>query len=164
MDISVLTTTNDIEQLRTLALAMVQKVMAENEEKEKLQQRIRLLEEMLKLARRQRFGKKRDAGRNAAFFVRRGCGCRYRRAYRPPAHPESRLHGWKGKLVVDGHKAYRTLANKVVGITLAGCWAHARRGFAELYKANKDPRAAMATRKIAGVYKLEKKVSHRRAG
>lgn len=58
MDISVLTTTNDIEQLRTLALAMVQKVMAENEEKEKLQQRIRLLEEMLKLARRQRFGKK----------------------------------------------------------------------------------------------------------
>lgn len=78
-------------------------------------------------------------------------------------YPENWLHGWKGKLVVDGHKAYRTLANKVVGITLAGCWVHARRGFADLYKVNKDPRAAMAMRKIAGLYRLEKKVSHRPA-
>ena len=78
-------------------------------------------------------------------------------------YPENWLQGWKGKLVVDGHKAYRTLANKVVGITLAGCWAHARRGFADLYKANKDLRAAMAMRKIAGLYRLEKKVGHRPA-
>lgn len=78
-------------------------------------------------------------------------------------YPENWLHGWKGKLVVDGHKAYRTLANKVAGITLAGCWAHARRGFADLYKANKDPRAAIAVKKIAGLYRLEKKVSHRPA-
>ncbi|EBR9315507.1 hypothetical protein D4F06_25615 [Salmonella enterica subsp. enterica serovar Muenchen] len=42
MGISLLSTTNDIEQLRTLALAMVQKVVSENAEKEKLQQRIRL--------------------------------------------------------------------------------------------------------------------------
>lgn len=34
MDISVLSTTNDIEQLRTLALAMVQNVVSENAEKE----------------------------------------------------------------------------------------------------------------------------------
>lgn len=33
MDISLLSTTNDIEQLRTLALAMVQKVVSENAEK-----------------------------------------------------------------------------------------------------------------------------------
>jgi transposase len=78
-------------------------------------------------------------------------------------YPENWLHGWKGKLVVDGHKAYRTLANKVAGITLTGCWAHARRGFADLYKASKDPRAAMAVRKIAGLYRLEKKVNHRPA-
>jgi len=51
MDISVLATTNDIEQLRALALAMVQKVVSEQAETEKLQQRILLLEEMLKLAR-----------------------------------------------------------------------------------------------------------------
>lgn len=53
MDISALTTTNDIEKLRAMALAMVQKAMSENVEKEReLQaknQRIQLLEEMLKL-------------------------------------------------------------------------------------------------------------------
>ncbi|KKG34890.1 hypothetical protein DU52_08285, partial [Methanosarcina mazei] len=49
-------------------------------------------------------------------------------------HPENWLQGWSGTLVVDGYQAYRTLAGKVPGITLAGCWAHARRGFADLYK------------------------------
>ena len=77
MNISILTTTNDIEQLRTLALAMAQKVMSENEEKEKLYQknagllqRILLLEEMLKLARQQRFGKKCEtlAGMQRSLF------------------------------------------------------------------------------------------------
>lgn len=57
MDISLLSTTNDIEQLRTLALAMVQKAVSENAEKE---QRIRLLEEALILARQQRFGRKSE--------------------------------------------------------------------------------------------------------
>ncbi len=65
MDISVLTTTSDIEQLRTLALAMVQNVVAENAEKEReLQvkiQRIRLLEEVLMLARQHRLGRKCEA-------------------------------------------------------------------------------------------------------
>lgn len=71
MDISLLSTTSDPEQLRALAIAMVQKVMAENAE---LQNRIRILEEQMKLARQQRFGKKmRIAGRDAAFPVRRGC-------------------------------------------------------------------------------------------
>ncbi|ADU72359.1 IS66 family transposase [Pantoea sp. At-9b] len=58
MDISLLSTTNDIEQLRTLALAMVQKVVSENAEKE---QRIRLLEEALMLARQHRFGRKSES-------------------------------------------------------------------------------------------------------
>lgn len=62
MDTSLLTT-NDIEQLRAMALTMVQKVMDENH-KLQLQkdaeliakeQRIRLLEEALMLARHQRF-------------------------------------------------------------------------------------------------------------
>ncbi len=60
MDISLLNSTNDIEQLRTLALAMVQKALSENAEREKLQQRIRLLEEALMLARQQRFGRKSE--------------------------------------------------------------------------------------------------------
>ena len=38
---------------------------------------------------------------------------------------------------------------------------HARRGFADLYKISKDPRAAIAVKKIAGLYRLEKKISSR---
>ena len=57
MGISLLSTTNDLEQLCTPALAMVQKVVSENAEKE---QRIRLLEEALMLARQQRFGRKSE--------------------------------------------------------------------------------------------------------
>lgn len=57
MDISLLTTTNDIEQLRTMALAMVRRVVSDNAEKER---RIRLLEEALMLARQQRFRRKTE--------------------------------------------------------------------------------------------------------
>lgn len=67
MDISILTTTNDIEQLHAMALAMVQNSVSENADKEKLcqhnadlQQRIRLLEEALILARQHRFGRKTE--------------------------------------------------------------------------------------------------------
>ncbi|EAO1480276.1 IS66 family transposase, partial [Salmonella enterica subsp. enterica serovar Java] len=38
---------------------------------------------------------------------------------------------------------------------------HTRRGFADLYKISKDPRAAIAVKKIAGLYRLEKKISSR---
>ena len=62
MDITLLITTNDIEQLRAMALAMVQKVVDENRQKNTellaKDQRISLLEEALMLARQQRFGKK----------------------------------------------------------------------------------------------------------
>lgn len=74
MDISLLSTINDIEQLRTLAHVMVQKVMSENAEKEQIlqdkNQHIRLLEEMLKLARQLRFGKKGEtlAGMQRSLF------------------------------------------------------------------------------------------------
>ncbi|EKI9930408.1 IS66 family transposase, partial [Salmonella enterica] len=78
-------------------------------------------------------------------------------------HPAAWLQGWSGSLVADGYITYETLAKHDPGITLAGCWAHARRGFADLYKANKDPRAAMAVRQIAGLYRLEKKIRHRPA-
>lgn len=74
MDISALNTTNDIEKLRAMALAMVQKVMSENAEKERelleKSRRIQLLEEMLKLVRQQRFGKKCEtlAGMQRSLF------------------------------------------------------------------------------------------------
>lgn len=71
------------------------------------------------------------------------------------------LKGWAGNLMVDGYPAYETLAGQNKGIALTGCWAHARRNFADLYKVSKDPRAEMAVRQIAGLYRLEKKIRHR---
>ncbi|EFO4326801.1 transposase, partial [Escherichia coli] len=81
MDISLLSTTRDPEQLRALAIAMVQKAMAESQnlanvvqEKDRniaeLQNRIRILEEPMKLARQQRFGKKCEslAGMQRSLF------------------------------------------------------------------------------------------------
>ncbi|ECI4527881.1 IS66 family transposase [Salmonella enterica subsp. diarizonae] len=76
-------------------------------------------------------------------------------------YPTEYLKGWSGKLVVDGYPAYETLANQNHGIVLSGCWAHARRRFADLYKTSKDPRAAAVLRQIAGLYRLEKKIRHR---
>lgn len=78
-------------------------------------------------------------------------------------HPQAWLQDWHGYLVVDGFKAYETLADNAANITLVGCWAHARRGFADLHKASGDPRAAMAVKQIAGLYRLEKKIRHRPA-
>ncbi|WP_170992750.1 IS66 family transposase, partial [Escherichia coli] len=81
MDISLLSTTCAPEQLRALAIAMVQKAMAESQnlanmvlEKDRniaeLQNRIRILEEQMKLARQQRFGKKCEslAGMQRSLF------------------------------------------------------------------------------------------------
>lgn len=81
MDISLLSTTRDPEQLRALAIAMVPKAMAESQnlanvvqEKDRniaeLQNRIRILEEQMKLVRQQRFGKKCEslAGMQRSLF------------------------------------------------------------------------------------------------
>lgn len=82
---------------------------------------------------------------------------------RSSIYPAEYLKGWSSHLVVDGYPAYETLASQNKGIELSGCWAYARRNFADLYKASKDPRAAMAIRQIAGLYRLEKKLCHRPA-
>jgi len=46
-------------------------------------------------------------------------------------HPRAFLLGFSGYLHVDGYQAYE----KLPGITLVGCWAHARRGFTDALKA-----------------------------
>ena len=43
----------------------------------------------------------------------------------------SYLGAFDGTLVVDGYKAYDTLAKENANLTLAHCWAHARRKFVE---------------------------------
>ncbi|HED5898382.1 TPA: IS66 family transposase [Salmonella enterica] len=79
---------------------------------------------------------------------------------RAARYPEAWLAGWSGTLVTDGYAVYHSLKNGS-NILNAGCWAHARRGFAALYKANRDPHAGTALKMIHGLYSLEKKIRHR---
>lgn len=55
---------------------------------------------------------------------------------------------WTGSLVVDGYPVYETLIGQNKGIAMTGCWTHARRNFADLYKASKAPRAEMVVSKL----------------
>jgi hypothetical protein len=50
---------------------------------------------------------------------------------RASKHPRQFLSGFKGYLHVDGYSGYHDLP----GVTLVGCWAHARRKFDEALKA-----------------------------
>ncbi|HAY6020291.1 TPA: transposase, partial [Shigella sonnei] len=71
-------------------------------------------------------------------------------------YPETWLQCWcGGTLVSDGYSVYKSLADNHPGITSACCWSHAGRGFANLYKASREPRAGVELRKIAGLYRIE---------
>lgn len=79
---------------------------------------------------------------------------------RAARYPEAYLSGWNGSLVSDGYAAYHPLNNGGVVASVC-CWAHARRGFADLFKANQDPRAGTALKMIGQLYQQEKKIRHR---
>ena len=69
---------------------------------------------------------------------------------------ERHLAGWRGILQCDGYAAYPSFANRSEGrITLAACWAHARRKFDELAKAHTSPVAEQALQRIAWLYRVE---------
>ncbi|CAM4387893.1 transposase IS66 family protein [Shigella flexneri K-227] len=77
-------------------------------------------------------------------------------------YPETWLQCWcGGTLVSDGYSVYKSLADNHPGITSACCWSHAGRGFANLYKASREPRAGVELRKIAGLYRIEKLIRER---
>jgi len=48
--------------------------------------------------------------------------------------PREMLNGFEGKLVCDGYQVYHGIENDTGGLTVAGCWTHARRPFAEVVK------------------------------
>jgi transposase len=73
-----------------------------------------------------------------------------RRGERPREH----LAGFRGVLQVDGYAAYGALA-ETGAITLALCWAHARRKFVEIAKAGPAPIAEEALCRIAELYAIE---------
>lgn len=83
---------------------------------------------------------------------------------RNATHPETFLKGYQGSLVSDGYAAYHAMEKKVEGITIAGCWAHARRPFATVVKTlgtekAKGTLAYDALKQISTLFKLEKELS-----
>lgn len=79
-------------------------------------------------------------------------------------HPRTFLKEYSGVLLTDGYQAYHTIGREREGLTIAGCWSHARRRFAEVVKANgteksKGTLAYEALRQISVIYKLDKELS-----
>ncbi|MBL5827573.1 transposase [Serratia fonticola] len=72
------------------------------------------------------------------------------------------LEGWRGTLVVDGYAGYQALFDSGQALE-AGCWAHARRKFFELFTTNNSPVAKLALDTIRELYKLGRKIKHRPA-
>ncbi len=83
-------------------------------------------------------------------------------ASRAGKHPKAFLEGWHGYLMVDDYAGYKALFNDGTVIEL-GCWAHARRKFFDLAKANASPVAARALRHIARLYHIEAKAQGKSA-
>lgn len=77
-------------------------------------------------------------------------------AGRGQAHPQAFLEGYRGYLQVDGYQVYDTLE----AVTLAGCWAHARRKFDEAQKTlpkakQRSGKAMYALNMIQKLYRIE---------
>ena len=77
--------------------------------------------------------------------------------------PNQPILYYQGILQCDGYSAYRTLASKVTGIQLSGCWAHVRRKFKEALT-NAPQEASWILRQIQQLYRIEKKLRKQKAG
>ena len=75
------------------------------------------------------------------------------RTSRSGKHAGAFLDGWQGALMVDDYAGYKALFKE--GISELGCWAHARRKFFDLHKANKSQIALEALKRIAALYAIE---------
>lgn len=80
-------------------------------------------------------------------------------AGRGAKYPLSFLSEWAGGyLVTDDYDVYKSVAKENGGIINAGCWSHARRRFAELYKTSGDPRAGFVLKVLARMFRLEERI------
>ena len=73
------------------------------------------------------------------------------------------LGDFRGIVQCDGYAAYDSHAGKHPGITLAACWAHARRKFHEALQTGQVA-AAGPLKAIAGLYTIERQLRQSRAG
>lgn len=73
-------------------------------------------------------------------------------------HPKEFLNGFEGVVICDGYSAYRKLDKDETKITFAGCWAHAKRYFADALKA--IPKAKKDSAKSTIAYKASSRISY----
>jgi transposase len=75
-------------------------------------------------------------------------------------HPATHLKNFKGVLQVDGYAGFNRLACDRVdtSVTLAFCWAHARRKFYDFFVATQSPLAAQALARIQQLYAIEAEI------
>ncbi len=71
-------------------------------------------------------------------------------------HARAFLGDWRGSLVCDDYTGYK--ASFALGVTEAGCMAHARRKFVELHATNKSTIAITAIDFIGQLYGIEREV------
>ena len=76
---------------------------------------------------------------------------------RGQATPSAFLKGYQGVLQVDGYAGYNEVLRRE-GVIEAGCMAHARRKFVEVWEATKSPAAQTAIAEIARLYAIEAEV------
>jgi transposase len=68
--------------------------------------------------------------------------------------PKAFLDGFTGTLQIDGYAGYNAVLAQD-GVVEAGCWAHVRREFYDVFKATRSPMAAEALRRIRALYQIE---------
>ena len=77
-------------------------------------------------------------------------------------HAETFLHGFNGTLQIDGYPGYNRLTRPSrkggAPITVAHCWAHARRKLKEVFDRDGSEIAAEGLRRIAELYAIEKDI------
>lgn len=80
------------------------------------------------------------------------------------SHPREFLKDYSGTVVTDGYQVYHTLEKERDDLKIAGCWAHARRRFANVVKTDgkeksKNTIAYSALTQISSIYKIESNLS-----
>jgi len=75
-------------------------------------------------------------------------------------HPAGHLKNYRGILQADGYAGFNRLY-ETGGIREAGCWAHVRRKFHDLYQAHRSPVAKEAIERIGQLYGIEKEIRGR---
>lgn len=113
----------------------------------------------------------RDAGSKSYMWVYRTCHMydkqiilyEYQKT-RNTSHPREFLKDFNGVCVTDGYQVYHTLEKEKEDLTIAGCWAHARRRFDEAVKAlpKNQQKSCLANKALAliqGIYRADKELA-----